>query len=94
MTAGERLRQIAGVGGTAAALLLVIGTGVTAGAALVDYSGLPSGTAAVHLMTDVAPLPPIPPVITDTSGGSWQSPRRKKHDRKRDENALLLTGLI
>lgn len=52
MTAGERLVELAGTGGTAGVLLLLIGTGGTAGAALVDYSRLPSATAAVHLMTD------------------------------------------
>ena len=40
MTTGERLLALAGVGGTAAAL--------------VDYSGLPTGTAAQHLLVDRA----------------------------------------
>lgn len=53
-TAAERLVTLAGTGGTAGVLLLMIGTGGTAGAALVNYSGLPTATAAVHLMTDVA----------------------------------------
>ena len=52
MTAGERLHQIAGISGTAAALLLVIGAGATTGAALVDYSGLATGTAAEHLLVE------------------------------------------
>lgn len=51
-TAAERLVELAGTGGVAGTLLLLIGTGGTAGAALVDYSGLPTATAAVHLMTD------------------------------------------
>ena len=51
-TAAERLVELAGTGGVASTLLLLIGTGGTAGAALVDYSGLPTATAAVHLMTD------------------------------------------
>lgn len=55
MTAAERLLQLAGATGTAAVLLLAIGTGVTSGEALVDYSGLTTGTAAEHLLTDVAP---------------------------------------
>ena len=54
MTAAERLVALAGTTGTAAALLLLIGSGSTAGAALVNYSGVTSDTAAVHLMTDVA----------------------------------------
>lgn len=55
-TAGERLATLAGATGTAAALLLAIGTGPTAGAALVDYSGLPSATAAEHLLAEHVPL--------------------------------------
>lgn len=51
-TAAERLVHLAGTTGTAAALLLMIGSGATAGEALVDYSGLPSGTAAEHLLVD------------------------------------------
>lgn len=54
MTAGDRLRSLAGAAGTAGALLLLIGSGATAGAALVNYSRLPTGTAAQHLLTDVA----------------------------------------
>jgi len=52
MTAGERLRALAGAGGTAATLLLLIGSGATTGDALANYSGLSSGTAAEHLLTD------------------------------------------
>jgi hypothetical protein len=53
-TAAERLVSLAGQSGAAGALLLAIGAGATAGEALADYSGLPTATAAVHLMTDVA----------------------------------------
>lgn len=53
-TAAERLVELAGTGGVAGTLLLLIGTGSTASAALVNYSGLPSATAAVHLMVDRA----------------------------------------
>lgn len=53
MTAGERLWRLAAQAGTAAALLLQIGTGATAGAALVNYSGLNTRTAAEHLLSDV-----------------------------------------
>lgn len=56
MTAGERLHQLAGISGTAAALLLAIGAGATTGAALVDYSGLATGTAAEHLLAEHAPV--------------------------------------
>lgn len=86
-TAGDRLRSLAGVGGTAATLLLLIGSGVTAGDALVDYSGLPSATAAVHLMTDVAVEAP------GSTGGGWVggSPRRRKTE---NDEALILLGLV
>lgn len=52
-TAADRLVTLAGSGGTAGALLIIIGNGTTASSRLVDYSGLSSDTAAVHLMTDV-----------------------------------------
>ncbi len=59
MMAGERLHQLAGISGTAAALLLAIGAGATTGAALVDYSGLATGTAAQHLLAErVTPSAP------------------------------------
>ena len=51
ITAGQRLVNLAGSGGQAGALLRQIGvTGGTAGALLVNYSGLSSATAAVHLL--------------------------------------------
>lgn len=53
-TAGARLQALAGTSGTAGALLLMIGAGATAGSALVDYSGLATGTAAQHLLADNA----------------------------------------
>lgn len=51
-TTGERLVYLAGSGGTAATLLLAIGGGATTGEALLDYSPLPTGTAAEHLSAD------------------------------------------
>lgn len=52
-TTGDRLAEISGLSGVSAAtMLLAIGSGGTAGALLVDYSGLPSGTAMDHLLTD------------------------------------------
>jgi hypothetical protein len=86
MTAAERLTALAG-SGAAGALLLAIGAGATAGAALVNYSGLPSATAAVHLLTDV--------VQTSTQNGgqvypfTHQVPKR----RKTDQLAVLITLL-
>lgn len=57
MTAGERLVALSGGGSlSAGARLVLLGAGSTAGARLVARSGLPTATAAVHLMYDpVAP---------------------------------------
>ncbi len=62
MTAAERLVFLAGAGGTAAALLLTIGSGTTSGAALVNYSELGTNTAAVHLLAESSSV---------GSGGEW-----------------------
>lgn len=51
-TASARLAALAGTTGTAATLLMAIGTGATAGAILVNYSGLASATAEQHLLAD------------------------------------------
>lgn len=50
VTAAERLLSLSKTTGAAGALLLLIGSGATAGAALLDYSGLESATAAEHLL--------------------------------------------
>lgn len=92
MTAGERLAQLAGHGGTASALLAAIGAGATAGAMLVAYSGLPTGTAAAHLMTDV--------VAESAGGGGWYGrfakPATPKEIRRpvEDDEAFLLSVLL
>lgn len=91
-TAAARLVSLAGTTGTAATLLLLIGSGATAGAALVNYSGLPSATAATHLLTDHA-------VVEDTDQGgsavgfsSWQDPRPAK--RRKQIQTLLTVGAL
>ena len=53
MTTGQRLVFLAKTGGVAKTLLLLIGAGATTGAALVDYSKVPSATALQHLLTEV-----------------------------------------
>ena len=59
-TAGARLVFLSGGGSAAAgARLASLAAGANAGARLVARSGLPSATAAVHLMYD--PAPPAPP---------------------------------
>ena len=50
VTAAERLLALSKTTGAAGALMLLIGSGATAGAALLDYSGLESATAADHLL--------------------------------------------
>ena len=60
-TAAERLKQLSGMAGaTAAAMLLAIAVGATAGQALQNYSQLPTGTATQHLLSEpsVAEFPP------------------------------------
>jgi hypothetical protein len=52
VTAAERLLALSKATGAASALLLAIGSGVTAEAALLDYSVLESVTAAEHLLYD------------------------------------------
>jgi hypothetical protein len=52
VTAAERLLALSKATGAAGALLLAIGSGVTAEAALLDYSDLESVTAAEHLLYD------------------------------------------
>ncbi len=70
-TAGDRLVFLAGQGGEAGVLMLMIGTGATAGEALVDYSQLGTATAAVHLMEDRA----------SSSANDWLI--RARHRRRR-----------
>ena len=54
MTAAERLKLLSGSGLTAGERLRRIGrAGVTASALLVAYSGLPTASAATHLLHDV-----------------------------------------
>ena len=77
MTAAERLLALSKVTGAASALLLAIGSGVTAGEALVDYSGLSTNTAAIHLLTDVV------------SGGGIVHKKHKKRWIERDGKILV-----
>lgn len=90
MTAGERLAQLAGQGGTAASLLALLGVGATTGALLASYSGLTTGTAADHLLVDR---------VSESSGGGWYAvaPRRevkKKTGPVENDEAFLLSVLL
>lgn len=67
MIAGERLAALAGSIGTASSLLAMIGSGVTTGAALVNYSGLATGSASDHLLTD-----------SSASVSNWLIPIRRR----------------
>lgn len=64
MTAAERLLQLAGITGTAAVLLLSIGSGATAGELLASRSGLETGTAAEHLLAEGTITPELPEDVT------------------------------
>lgn len=91
MTAAERLVALAGHGGTAAALLLSIGTGATAGAALVDYSQQAGITAAAHLLAQAA----APATWSPRHSGGWGAPGvlapiHQRHDTEDDALMLLL----
>lgn len=88
MRAGDRLVALAGREGTAGELLLAIGRGTSAAAALVAYSGLPTGSAAQHLMAQRAAGAPG----AWGRGGSW---RRLRSRRLRDEELIVIwTKLI
>jgi hypothetical protein len=85
-TAGARLRALAGQDGPAGVLLLMIGSGATAGAALVNYSGLATGSAADHLMVDKAQ-----PWQSGTFGFGYERLARRRRPRhKRDEELVWL----
>lgn len=84
ITAGQRLRQLAGRDGGAGALLLGIGTGVSAGAALCAYSGLGTATAAQHLLAQRHGTGAAP---GGARGGIW---RRLRARRKREEELLWM----
>jgi hypothetical protein len=84
-TAGARLRSLAGRDGPTGALLLMISSGATAGAALVSYSGLPVGSASDHLMVDRAQ-----PWQGGTFGFDYDSVRRNRPRRKRDDELIWL----
>jgi hypothetical protein len=90
-TAGARLRSLAGQDGAAGVLLLLIGSGATAGAALVNYSGLPTGSAATHLLADHA----VSPAPTWGRRGLYSEPTRRLRERtRRDEELILLRGAV
>jgi len=88
MTAGERLVQLAGRGGTAGALLLMIGAGATSGAALVNHSGLPDGPAAAHLLAERA----VPPAQTFGGRVLYAEPTRRLRARIRRDEELIWMG--
>lgn len=85
MTAAERLLQLAGTTGTAAALLMAIGAGATTGAALVSYSDTVNGTAGERLLTDRKPQ----------AGGAWiPAPNRKPKSVKRENDEAFLLAVL
>ena len=93
MTAGERLVLLAGTGGSAAALLMLVSlAGSTAGDRLVSRSGLGTASAAAHLLADVMQ----PPVVAGGVSG-WRfrpSIPFQAGDPLEEEEALLMAGAI
>ena len=87
MTAAERLLQLAGTTGTAAALLMAIGAGSTAGEALANYSGLLVGSASVHLLAERN---------AEIIGSAWMPAPDRFNPRKkpRDEDAAILLAVL
>jgi hypothetical protein len=89
MTASERLIDLAGFSGaTAGALLLAIGMGATAGAALVNYSGLPTGTAAEHLLADQIVIQEV-----RYQGGPDSSDAGTLHIERDDEEVVSVVSM-
>lgn len=72
--------------GTTGVYAALIDTGATAGAALVDYSGLPTGTAAEHLLAEVAAQP--------EPGFSGGLPWRPYKRRPREEAEAILLAVL
>ncbi len=90
MTAAERLMQLAGHGGVAASLLLAIGAGPATGVALVAYSRLATGSAAVHLLANPAtPGDSGTAPVTGYSGGA--AVKRLRARRVRDDELIWLS---
>ena len=93
MTAAERLAQLSGLAGvSAAAMLLAIGTGGTAGALLLSRSSLASDTAAAHLLD-------AGNVVIATGGGGWigKKTKRKAREESRpveNDEALIIALLM
>ena len=87
-TAAERLVFLSGLSGVSAGQhLLALASGSTSGAILVNYSGLPTGTAAEHLLQDHAAQ------VAETISGGWPvGQRHKTDDELRDERIRL--GII
>jgi len=87
MTALERLRLLAGPGGTTGdALKRLAGTAGVAGVLLVAYSGLDTGTAAQHLLYDRAVL------INTLSGPDFEPSFRKT--KIANQNKAVIAMLV
>lgn len=93
MTAAERLKLLSGAGGTSAGARLrrIGGAAATAGALLVAYSGLPTGTAAQHLLTDRI-------ATSSDSGGGGRAkshqPEADDYDEQRERNNRIAIQTI
>lgn len=102
MTALERITQLSGLSGVSAAqhLKQIAGAAGIAGALLVAFSGLPTGTAAEHLLANGG----TPPPVTDISyGGGFGSHFHEDVDlrkqaerarRKKMENEAVVMAIV
>jgi len=98
MTAADRLKLLSGLAGvSAAAMLLAIGSGVTTGEALVNYSQLETGTAAEHLLADPAVVNP-PVEVTQGAGSSKRishNPEAKAYEALlQAEDEIILSAIV
>lgn len=77
MTALERLRQLSGLSGASAgdALRKIARASGLAGALLVGFSGLATGTAAEHLLSNGQQIPVTPTESTGSGGGVFSDPK-------------------
>lgn len=100
-TALERITQLSGLSGVSAAqhLKQIAGAAGIAGALLVAFSGLPTGTAAEHLLANGG----TPPVTDISYGGGFGSHFHEDVDlrkqaerarRKKMENEAVVMAIV
>ena len=100
MTALERITQLSGLSGVSAAqhLKQIAGAAGIAGALLVAFSGLPTGTAAEHLLANGGTPPPVTGI---SYGGGFGGHFHENVDRqaerarrKKTENEAVVMAIV